>query len=288
MEDLPLVDPHEYRNKVFEWAEKAGFKTLRLVIFQPEGHGCEGVPKEWTCSFDELEAFAKELHLKVDATRVAEVQHKTMPFEKWWPIYLNPEPTEEDCMFCKAQSICPSKKAKLEREMALDFAPVEEGQPITIPDPTTFGQQKLSRAMAAVGELEDFCKAIRAEMERRLLAGVEDETFGLGMGRAGNRTLSDPRTVEEMLRKRFRLSFEEVYHFSLKSVKQLEESLVKQRRGGPAPKLKPRQWAQVEKFITRAPGKPSVMKKTDIKNPYNAPQLTADGFEPVKDEEDMS
>ena len=50
--------------------------------------------------------------------------------------------------------------------------------------------------MEAVGFVEDWCKAVRAETERRLLNREEVPGFGLELGRQGPRKWTDKEAVE--------------------------------------------------------------------------------------------
>jgi hypothetical protein len=54
----------------------------------------------------------------------------------------------------------------------------------------------LSTCMAATGLIEDWIKAIRAEVERRLLAGQEVPGFKLVLGKAGARAWKDGEVAE--------------------------------------------------------------------------------------------
>lgn len=282
----PLVDPHEYRRQVFAWAESIGLKQIRLSIYQPRrGEHDESPSREWTCTLGELEDFAEELHRAADRVRVAESQHKHMPFAQWWPIYLHKDPNEDDCAWCRAKAVCPSQQAKLQQAASMDFGPVAETG--KTPDPKAYTLLDLNEAMKIVPLLEDWSKAVRAEVERRLLQGVEFADFGLELGRQGNREFTDPAAVEDLLAKVFRLSHKDIYQYKLRTVAELERTLTKPADGKETPVLGKNRWAKVLAYVTRADPKPSVKPKAVIKKPYTPSQPSIAGFDAVP-EEDLS
>ena len=134
-----------------------------------------------------------------------------------------------------------------------------------VPDVTT-GDNYLSVAMSKVGLVEDWCKAVRAEVERRLLAGQTVDGFKLVEGRRGNRKWSSDAEVEALF-KSFRLRQDEMYDYSLISPTKAEKLL----------KDTPKRWEKAEALISRAEGKPSVAPATD-KRPALAVQSVADDF----------
>lgn len=281
---MTLVDPAEYTRKVFAWAEQAGLKQVRLVIHQPKLGG----PTEDVVPMDDLEAFARELHLKADRVRVADVMHAKMAFEDWWPIYLNPEPSREACEYCRAMPTCPSMQAKLQRDALVDFGAVTEDEP---PKPPTTVLD-LNQAMKIIPLMEDWCKATRAEMERQMMAGAEFPDFGLELGRQGNRRWADPTAAEEFLRQKVRLRIEEAYGLKLRTPTQIEKMTKgdKDETGKPMKaRISERQWSRVEKFITRDEPTPSVKPKAAIKVAWTPKPVDASAFTPVpEDGDDLS
>lgn len=271
--DTTLVDALAYQKRVFHWAREAGLTTVRLGIYQPKVNGAS----EWTCSMDDLAVFALELHAKAAAVRDADEDHATMPFEKWWPVYLNLEPNDVDCAFCRAMPVCPSTQAKLQRDAGVDFSAVSEDQPPAVPTEAL----DINRAMNCVPLMEAWLKAVRAEAERQSLAGVELADWGLELGRQGNREFVDPEAAEELMRKTFRLRLEDVYSFKLKSPTQIEKLTKAEKLADgtvAAPTLGTRQWAKLEKLVTRADPKPSMRPRKSIKVPYKVAPLTTEGF----------
>lgn len=277
-----IVDPSEYREKVFAWAEAVGLKQVRLVIHQPRVGG----PTEDVVSMDDLEAFAKDLHHAAQRVRIADAMHEREPFDEWWPVYLNPKPNTEDCAYCRALAVCPSVKASLERDLEVDFAAVEEGA--ALPALAAMPDDPLNRAMLIVPLLEDRCKAIRAEVERRLLAGQEMPDFGLELGRQGNRKWTDPAAAEKLMRDTYRLKIEDAYNLELKSPTQVERLTkgAKEEDGTViAPKLGLKRWQKLQTLVSRADAKPSVKLKSVIKVAWKPTPVVADEFTPVVEDD---
>ena len=170
-------------------------------------------------------------------------------------------PGEKQCRFCKAKAVCPALRAEV-TEVVSGSATLDE---FLVPDVTT-GDNYLSVAMSKVGLVEDWCKAVRAEVERRLLAGQTVDGFKLVEGRRGNRKWSNDAEVEALF-KSFRLRQDEMYDYSLISPTKAEKLL----------KDTPKRWEKAEALISRAEGKPSVAPATDKRSSLTV-QSVADDF----------
>ena len=170
-------------------------------------------------------------------------------------------PGEKQCRFCKAKATCPALRAEV-TEVVSGSATLDE---FLVPDMAT-GDNYLSVAMSKVGLVEDWCKAVRAEVERRLLAGQTVDGFKLVEGRKGNRKWSNDAEVEALF-KSFRLRQDEMYDYSLISPTKAEKLL----------KDTPKRWEKAEALISRAEGKPSVAPATDKRSSLTV-QSVADDF----------
>jgi hypothetical protein len=122
-------------------------------------------------------------------------------------------------------------------------------------------------AMSKIEMIEQWCKAVRAETERRLLAGQPVTGYKLVEGRAGNRAWKDPEAVEEMMKKTFRMRDDQVYDFALISPTKAEKVF----------KENPKRWANLQEQIVRSEGKPSVAPATD-KRPEMVVKPVMDDF----------
>jgi hypothetical protein len=115
--------------------------------------------------------------------------------------------------------------------------------------------QSLGNAMKQLDFVENWVKQVRAETERRLLAGDEVPGFKLVEGRQGNRTWADPEVAEAAM-KQMRLNKEAMYDFKLISPTTAEKR-------AKAESIGPRQWVKLQELIVRKPGKPSVAPASD-------------------------
>jgi hypothetical protein len=258
----------------FTWARRKGIKTIVLGVYQPKADG----HTEDAVSLDELEAFSVELREKAARVEAAKADRGVMPDEKWERIYLNPTPNAEECAFCRAMPTCPSANRTLGAFMLDGFGAVEEGKAPAPRELDSVGLPLLNRLMHQAPFVEDMILAVRAEVERRLLAGEELADFGLDTGRLGARKFKDAEEAEQLLNKQMRLSKDMIYNFKLKTPTQLEE-LTKPGEGGEAPVLGDTRWKRVCALVTRNDPKPTVKLKSKIKKPYALPTPTAEGFE---------
>ena len=231
------------------------FDRVTMVIHQPRLNHVS----EWSISVDQLRAFGEKVR---DAA--ASVDEALSVAGIGVDSYLNPG--EKQCRFCKAKATCPALRAEL-IEVVGDRATIEDFAEFT-PDKvdSQTGDNFLSVAMSKVGLVEDWCKAVRAEVERRLLAGQSVDGWKLVEGRRGNRAWVDETAVENLL-KSFRLKREEMYDYKLISPTKAEKLL----------KDTPKRWTKAEALISRADGLPSVAPATD-KRPALAVQPVADDF----------
>jgi hypothetical protein len=198
------------------------FKTVRMVIHQPR----LGAVSEWVQTIEELEAFGLQVAEAAAATAKSDA-----------PL----APSAKGCRWCKAKATCPALRAEVEEL----FEVVPEAAP----------EDTLATAMSKVDLVETWCKAVRAETERRLLAGEPVDGFKLVQGRRGARAWGDKAEAEALLKK-LRLKVDEMYDLSLISPTKAE----KLHEAGT---IGPRQWSKVVELVTQSDGKPSVAPVSD-------------------------
>lgn len=219
-----------------EFSVVQDFKRVRMVIVQPRLNSVS----EWTQTVEELEAFALEVMGAAAAT--------TLPNA---PLV----PSNKACRWCKNKPTCTA----LEAEVKEVFEAV---------DPDDVPSDDLAAAMNMVERVEGWCKAIRAETERRLLDGREVYGWKLVQGKRGNRAWTDKAAAEALL-KHMRVPHDQMYDYSVISPTTADK-LAK------AGTIGPRQWPKVMELITQADGKPSVAPASDKR-----PELVIDEFTPV-------
>jgi hypothetical protein len=178
------------------------------------------------------------------------------------------EPGEKQCRFCKAKATCRALRADMTDVVGGDAACTIDEFAEFLPEivDSQTGDNYLPIAMSKVALVEDWCKAVRAEVERRLFAGQKVDGYKLVEGKRGNRKWENEAEVEALL-KSFRMRQDEMYDLSLISPTKAEKVF----------KQNPKRWAKVTDLITQSVGKPSVALATD-KRPEMVIQSVSDDF----------
>jgi len=272
-----LNDGGDPEFSAFDAARARGISTIRLGIYQPKVRA--GL-SEWACSLTDLVVFASEARVKAQCVEGARESFPKMDREQWDRIYLNPTPNDLECAFCRAMATCPAAAKAAIDTVGADFSVVAAEDYAY-----DLGQADvayLNDKMKATAFLEAFVKAVRGEVERRLLAGHDMPDYGLELGRKPPRKWGDDALVEETLRKKYRVTIEDAYNLKLKSPTQIEAMCdeVKLKKVNPdaKPVLGPRQWAAVKQLIVQGDPSPSVKPKSVIKTPYAVPKLSDAAF----------
>lgn len=246
------------------------FETVRLVIHQPR---IKSAPSEWVISVEDLKAWgAGEARRSVGEQQGSEKMFDTsesMTHTEWERIYLRPN--EKSCKFCRAKATCPALRSEVANAVSPAPAPASPDEFAELPildkgdiaAPMDDQGAWLSASLQRVDLIEDWCKAVRAEVERRLLAGGEVTGFKVVQGKRGNRAWKNVEEAEAAL-KGMRLKVEEMYDLKLISPTSAEK-LAKpaKKEGDPAPLIGPRQWTKVQALITQADGRPHVAPVSD-------------------------
>lgn len=264
------------------------FKTVRLVIHQPRIHHA---PSEWTIAVEELESWGRSTARSAVATmRNAE----TATREELEAVFLRPG--EKQCKFCRAKALCPRLRNEVATTVfvAKPAAPDEfEALPATVVQHVKPADSAwLSAALGKVDVIEDWCKAIRAEVERRLLAGDTVPGFKLVQGKQGNRAWKSAAEAEAVL-KAMRLKQDQMYDFSLispTSAEKLAPKFDKDGRVKPGQDATPigeRQWKKLQTLIVRPPGKTHVAPLSD-ERPAIEVKPVADEFPPTPETADLA
>jgi hypothetical protein len=220
------------------------FSYVQMVVHQPRLNHVG----EYVVTVPELLAFGRRAK---EAAAMALTPNATLV------------PGEKQCRFCKAKATCPAL-----REEVLDIvaADASDFDALTANNVRTDGDTDyLSVAMDKVSLVEDWCKAIRAEVERRLMAGQTVPNYKLVEGRQGNRAWVDKEAIEGLFQS-WRLRKDEMYDFSLISPTKAEKLLT------------PVRWEKAQSLITRSAGKPSVAPVTDRRPAISGGAATADEF----------
>lgn len=235
----------------------ADFERVRMAISQPR---VKRAPSEWDCSVEELEAWGRSTARSAVASCMnAAESWRDVDGGLWDETYLRP--AEKACKFCKAKATCPALRDEVASTVSTfgatpatpdEFAEIETATAEALKHAD---EAWLSAALSKVDLIEDWCKSVRAETERRLLAGDQVPGFKLVQGKKSNRAWSKPDDVEALL-KAMRLKEAEMYDFKLISPTTAE----KLHKAGT---IGPRQWPKVQALITQSEGKPHVAPESD-------------------------
>lgn len=242
--------------------------TVRLMIVQPRANNIS----EWATTVGALKEFA--LKAKIAA------RHAAYQYDGHAEPQLSPG--ERQCRWCKAKATCPALAGEVRDVVSAGAATADDFSDLTHIEAavTAAGTDEwLSGAMAKVDLVEQWCKAVRAETERRLLAGTEVPGYKLVQGKRGNRAWVNPAQAEEAL-KAMRLKTEQMYDLKLISPTAAE----KLHKAG---EIGPRQWAKVKELYAQSEGSAHVAPASD-----NRPALvlaaTADDFAVVDEGSDLA
>lgn len=237
------------------YGELAAIARVRMVIHQPR---VSRAPSEWVITLEELE---QEVSWLRTAAGVAVEAMVTQGARDW--EHVNLAPGEKQCRWCPAKAQCPALRDAV-LETALGSAPATVDEFDAVMDTRQVNEASLAdtsddwlaASMRQADLIEDWVRAIRAEVERRLLAGAPVPGFKLVAGKRGNRAWTDAAAVEDYLRKTARLPVEKVYDMKLISPTSAEKLLK-------AGDLGDRQWTRLTELITQTQGKPSVAPESD-------------------------
>ncbi|MGF2653777.1 DUF2800 domain-containing protein [Serratia marcescens] len=239
------------------------FDSVRLFIHQPRLNHVS----EWALSVDTLRAFGERAQeLAAAAATTAAIAScdgvETLPID----VY---SPGEKQCRFCKARGgLCKAESQHNLNTIADDFvdltreiAPQISGAQERI---AVCDSAHLAEVYGQLDFIEGWCSAVRARVHAELNAGADVPGYKLVAGKQGNRAWSSKEEAEAMMES-FRLKKEQRYTYTLIGPAPAEKLLKKSN---------PRQWAKLEKLITRADGKPTVAPATDprpalVINPEN-------------------
>lgn len=226
----------------FSWF--ADFKDVVMVIHQPRLNHVS----EYVVDVDHLLEFAARMKFAAKAALTPNTDFN---------------PGKKQCRWCRAQATCPAVRSDIVEMVAADASDFDDlGD--ALPVDTSPGY--LAVAMDKVALIEGWCKAVRAEVERRLFEGEPVPGYKLVEGRLGARQWADKDTVEQVF-KDWRYRKDEMYEFALISPTKAEKVLASN----------PVRWAKLQQLIDRRPGKASVAPVTD-RRPAISPAATADDF----------
>ena len=239
------------------------FERVRLVIIQPR---VSRAPSEWSISVEQLRKFGETVLYKASLA-LAILDYSNVQLDEL-------SPSEAACKWCKAKAKCPALSNHIQDAIGAEFGEIttaDKTEQETIVKSLVPVADQIGTKLDAVGLVEDWCKAIRAEAERLLLNGKPVAGYKLVQGRKGARAWTDAEGVEALF-KSMRLKQDEMYDFTLISPTTAEKKL----------KDTPKRWNRVLPLIKQTEGKPSVAPITD-KRPALEMNAVEDEFGVIED-----
>ncbi len=232
----------------------ADFERVRMVISQPR---IKKAASEFDISVEELETWGRSTaRSAVNTCRNAMAVDRTQVTSEvsWDQVYLRPG--EKQCKFCSAKAECPALRAEVAGTVNMTVASPDEFADDDVCKVSSGSDEAwLAACLSKVDLIEDWCKAIRAETERRLLAGESVPGYKLVPGKKGARQWVDAKVAEETL-KSMRVKLEDMYDLKLISPTTADK-LAK------AGTIGPRQWPRVQALFVQSQGKPHVAPADD-------------------------
>ena len=232
----------------------ADFERVRMVISQPR---IKKAASEFDISVEEVEAWGRSTaRSAVNTCRNAMAVDRTQVTSEvsWDQVYLRPG--EKQCKFCSAKAECPALRAEVAGTVNMTVASPDEFADDDVCKVSSGSDEAwLAACLSKVDLIEDWCKAIRAETERRLLAGESVPGYKLVPGKKGARQWVDAKVAEETL-KSMRVKLEDMYDLKLISPTTADK-LAK------AGTIGPRQWPRVQALFVQSQGKPHVAPVDD-------------------------
>lgn len=240
------------------------FKRGRVIITQPR---TGSTPSEWDLPLDELVEWLPEAQR---AAQLLFATRKGLEVEKFTP-------SEKGCEWCARKATCTGLANWVQKTVEAEFDVLAREQPTAHVSDDVSNDLLAVKANAA-GLIEQWIKAVRGEVEKRLIAGLKVKGWKLVQGKKGPRKWSDNSVVEDYMKHTMRLKVEEMYDLSLVSPTTAEK-LVKAKVIGP------KQWKKLQESITQSDGAKSVAPDTDSR-PALEVKPAADDFD-VQPEEPL-
>jgi hypothetical protein len=186
--------------------DRALVDRVRITIVQPRAMHPDGVIRSETISLADLLDYSVELMDAAKATQEPDA----------------PLVPGDHCRFCPASGDCPAQ-ARMAQEIAqTEFADMPLSVP---PDPAQLPPEILADIMGKLPILEDWSKAVRESVMRRLKAGEDVPGFKLVRTRSNRRWVNESET-EQWLKAQGREP-DEIATLKLKSPAQIEKLIGK-------------------------------------------------------------
>lgn len=246
-------------------------KHVRLAIVQPR---CDNI-SEAEYTRQEVTAFADTLRsAALDAKRCVQYAERGEPIPKW--LYV---PSEKACRWCPVKATCEARRESLAAEIYGDFeALTDENKLVLGPPPPAPPVDRLGLVYGRLDEIGDFCRAVRAEVERMVFAGMtvtgpDGQPMKIIEGRRGARQWINDEAAEGALLGV--LPPDKAYE---------PRKLVSPAKAEKAIGKKSAHWTALQSLIRQPPGKPKVTLGSAEGTPYSG-EAKAEEFTNLTNEE---
>lgn len=218
------------------------FEAVRLIISQPRRQHVS----EWVISAEDLRAFG-------DRARAIAANVLTLTPESDLTGLFEPSATA--CKYCKARFDCKAFADKATTDIAAHFDDLDAA---INKETATFDDDRLVELFKNINLYKLFTKTLDEAMYNRLQSGHEMEGFKLVKSKGGRRKWLDDDEAEDKL-KRMKLKVDERYKRVLISPTEAEKLVKSGKIGG-------KQWEDLQDFITKSEGKPTIAPSDDKRN----------------------
>lgn len=267
---------------LYEYGHLANVTRVRLVIHQPRKDHLDelvlttaellaviaklkpAVPKVWA-------AFAQAKILRLAGKSDLEVGH-----ELHASGYL--KPSDKGCRFCDAKAVCPAVIAEVGEAVSGKRISPEEFEDLTVDgaeEAREYGGNYLAAAYLRLDLIDGWMKAVRAEIDRRvLIKGERFDVCKVVPGKRGARQYADQGEAEAVVRRLPEPVRKLLYKQTLLTPTQAEKAL----------KNCPDAWTKLQPLIVQSEGKPAVVPLSDRRAAMSHKALVHD-FEDLTAEE---
>lgn len=265
------------------WDHIANFTRVRLVIHQPRKEHLDELvitPAELIAAVRELRP-ATPLVLEAFEAATAFREAGLSDLEVGQNLHRRGflRPDDKACRFCDAQAVCAAKIEEIAEPISgRSGVTAEDFEDLTVDEPADvreYGGNYLAAAYAKLGAIESWMKAVRAEIDRRvLLKGEKFDGIKVVAGKKGRRVFTDEGAVQALARGLPAPIQALMFDRKLKTPAQLEKAL----------KTSPLTWAKLQAFIDQAEGRPAVVPASDPR-PAMSHKSVAEDFEDLDAQE---
>jgi hypothetical protein len=172
-------------------------ETVELFIVQPRLDHIDS----WTCTVERLTEHAKRLRL---AAAAALEGCEMMDADGVVPTALF-KPSEDACQFCPAKVDCKALREKVSNEIYGDFQALDDPTSLAVlGEPSLPRLDRLGAAYGVLDLIEGWCRSVRAEVERMVMAGMtvvgpDGTAMKVVEGKKGNRAWTDAEKARALL-----------------------------------------------------------------------------------------